>query len=166
VGARVKPLSLVLYRPYSWVVKTAQDPRCPGAVKDWTHPADYLWPPSIHSWRINQCQPLNDLIRGEMDDTAAGGGHGIKYVRAMIEVGLYKLNPADLLLESAWFQPLNLKCSILVSKSAFKCNLCRCIEDDPPAFSKEPKDIGDAFVFASGDKCRGGAEHKLNPVDP
>jgi hypothetical protein len=28
-------------------------------------------------------------------------------------------------LESAWFQPLNLKCDILVSKLAFKCHLYR-----------------------------------------
>jgi hypothetical protein len=30
-------------------------------------------------------------------------------------------------LESAWFrfQPLSLRCDILVSKFAFKCNLCR-----------------------------------------
>jgi hypothetical protein len=44
-------------------------------------------------------------------------------------VGLYKLNSVYPAIESAsaWFhpQPLNLKCDILVSKSAFKCNLCR-----------------------------------------
>ena len=28
------------------------------------------------------------------------------------------------------------------------------IEDDGPKFSKEPKDLSDTFVFASGDKCR------------
>ena len=39
------------------------------------------------------------------------------------EVGLYKLNPVDQQLESAWFQPLNLKCNFMVSKFAFKCNL-------------------------------------------
>jgi hypothetical protein len=40
-------------------------------------------------------------------------------------VGLYKLNPVDPYHESAWFQPLNLKCDILVSNFAFKCNLYR-----------------------------------------
>jgi hypothetical protein len=39
--------------------------------------------------------------------------------------GLYKLNSADPELESAWFQPLNLKYDILVSKFAFKINLYR-----------------------------------------
>jgi hypothetical protein len=34
-------------------------------------------------------------------------------------VGLYKLNPVDLAIESAWFQPLKLKCNILVSNFAF-----------------------------------------------
>jgi hypothetical protein len=38
-------------------------------------------------------------------------------------VGLYKLNAVEPWLESAWFQTLNLKCDILVSKFAFKCNL-------------------------------------------
>ena len=92
-------------------MKTRQDPRFPGALKDWSHPADYLWPPSIHSWRVNQCSGLLTLISDELDDSSTGGGHGVKYLRAMIE-------------------------------------------DDPPMFSKEPKDIQDAFVFASGDKCR------------
>lgn len=92
--------------------------RFPDAVKDWTHPADYLWPPSIHSWRVSQCKPLKELIRRELDDAAAGlegsggvGKLGIKYLRAMIE-------------------------------------------DDAPGISREPKDISDTFVFASGDKCR------------
>lgn len=93
--------------------------RFPGAVKDWTHPADYLWPPSIHSWRVSQCEPLEELIRREVDDAAAagseegggGGNRGIAYLRAMIE-------------------------------------------DGAPGVSREPKDISDTFVFASGDKCR------------
>jgi hypothetical protein len=38
-------------------------------------------------------------------------------------VGLYKLNAIYPDLESAWFQPLNLLCDILVSKFAFKINL-------------------------------------------
>ena len=42
-------------------------------------------------------------------------------------VGLYKLNAVEPWLESAWFQTLNLKCDILVSKFAFKCNLYRYV---------------------------------------
>jgi hypothetical protein len=39
---------------------------------------------------------------------------------------VYKLNPIDPKLESAWSQASNLKCDILVSKFAFKWgNLCR-----------------------------------------
>ena len=45
--------------------------------------------------------------------------------RADYEAGLYKLNPVDPQLESAWFQPLKLKCDFLVSKFAFKFNLYR-----------------------------------------
>jgi hypothetical protein len=46
-------------------------------------------------------------------------------------VGLYRLNPVDPVLESAWFQqPLILKYDILVSKFAFKwVNLYRCNSD-------------------------------------
>jgi hypothetical protein len=37
--------------------------------------------------------------------------------------GLYKLNPVTpITLESAWFQPVSLKCDILVSSFAFKCD--------------------------------------------
>ena len=36
-----------------------------------------------------------------------------------------KLNAVDPKLESAWFQPLSLKCDLLVSKFAFKFSLCR-----------------------------------------
>jgi hypothetical protein len=39
-------------------------------------------------------------------------------------VGLYNLNPVDPQLESAWFQPLNLKCDILVSKICFSNSTC------------------------------------------
>jgi nitrile hydratase len=45
------------------------------------------------------------------------------------EVGLCQVNAADPQLESAWFQPLNLKCDILVSKFAFKFNLYRYPEE-------------------------------------
>ena len=38
------------------------------------------------------------------------------------------MNAVDPQLESARFQPLNLKCDILVSKFAFKCDLHRYIE--------------------------------------
>ena len=40
-------------------------------------------------------------------------------------MGLYKLNPVDPQLESAWFQPLKLKCDFLVSNFAVKLNLYR-----------------------------------------
>ena len=40
-------------------------------------------------------------------------------------VGLYTLNPVDLQLQSARFQPLHLSSESLVSKFAFKCNLYR-----------------------------------------
>jgi hypothetical protein len=47
-------------------------------------------------------------------------------------VGRCELTPVDTpQLESAWMQTLNLKCDILVSKFAFKFNLCR--------YSWEPK---------------------------
>jgi hypothetical protein len=45
-----------------------------------------------------------------------------------VEVGLYKLNAVDPELESAWLQPMHQKGDILVSKFAFKLNLCRCIK--------------------------------------
>jgi hypothetical protein len=48
-----------------------------------------------------------------------------KRFAARQSVGLCELNPVDPQLESAWFQPLSLKCDILVSKFAFKCNLYR-----------------------------------------
>jgi hypothetical protein len=38
-------------------------------------------------------------------------------------VGLYKLNPVEPQLESAWFQPLKLKCDILVSKLCFQIQI-------------------------------------------
>jgi hypothetical protein len=41
-------------------------------------------------------------------------------------VGLYNLTPVDPQLERAWFQTLNPLIEKLVSKFAFKFNLCRC----------------------------------------
>jgi hypothetical protein len=49
---------------------------------------------------------------------AARGGR-----RPAAVVGLYKLNSVDPELESAWFQPLNLKCDILLSIFAFRFQL-------------------------------------------
>jgi hypothetical protein len=40
-----------------------------------------------------------------------------------VQVGVYKLNSADPQLETAWFQPLSLKCENPVSKFAFKLQL-------------------------------------------
>ena len=49
---------------YFSTVQTAQDPRFPNAKKDWSHPADYLWPPSIHSWPLQEnCPPVMDVLR-------------------------------------------------------------------------------------------------------
>lgn len=70
--------------PLFSAVQTAQDPRFPSAKKDWTHPADYLWPPSIHSWRIAQCKPLKKFVADILDRGASGTG-GISYLRALIE---------------------------------------------------------------------------------
>jgi hypothetical protein len=67
---------------------------------------------------------------------AAGEGVGAKTTGSdhrQLVVGLYKLSSDDPFLESAWFQPLNLKCDILVSNFAFKCNLCRYIVDEMAA---------------------------------
>jgi hypothetical protein len=36
---------------------------------------------------------------------------------------LYKLNPVDPQLESAWFQPVNLQCDLLVSSLSFQMQL-------------------------------------------
>lgn len=48
---------------YFTTVRTAQDPRFPGAKKDFSHPADYIWPPSIHSWPIHDnCSPLLEMM--------------------------------------------------------------------------------------------------------
>ena len=38
--------------------------RFPNAKKDWYHVADYLWPPSIHSWPIaGKCPKLFNFIQ-------------------------------------------------------------------------------------------------------
>jgi hypothetical protein len=73
-------------------------------------------------------------------NVAVGGGSGggtmmtgpfdasslVRYNR-FASVGLYKQNPADPQLETAWFQePLKLKCDILIFlKFSFECNLYR-----------------------------------------
>jgi hypothetical protein len=55
----------------------------------------------------------------------------------LLKVGLYKLNPVDPSLESAWFQPTNLSSEKLVSKFALKCNLCRYIKPHRTMFDKQ-----------------------------
>ena len=60
-------------------VQTAQDPRFPGAVKDWSHPGDYVWPPSIHSWRVKQCEALAKHVHTSLSR------HAISYLFALIE---------------------------------------------------------------------------------
>jgi hypothetical protein len=77
--------------------------------------------------------PAARLARRPAAATAAAGVR--EAFRARREVGLHKLNPVYPELESAWFQPLSLSSDILVSKFAFKFNLCRCSEasrHDPP----------------------------------
>ena len=49
---------------------------------------------------------------------------GAKGSKIKIKVGLYNLNADYPYLESARFQPLNLKCDFLVSKFAFTFNTC------------------------------------------
>jgi hypothetical protein len=78
---------------------------------------------------------LNDMIglyaqkRSKQPLPAAMKAAYKKYGLATPEVGLYKLNSVDPpWLETACFQPLNLKCDILVSKFAFKFNLYRYTE--------------------------------------
>ena len=93
-------------------VRTAQNP---DAVKDSSHPADYLWPPSIHSWYVGQCRSFAAHVRGILS-----AEHGdIPYLHSLIE-------------------------------------------DDPVRFSKDPRDIDDTFIFASGDKCRAYHPHTHN----
>ena len=53
--------------------------------------------------------------------------HASETVNKILVVGLYKLNAVDPQLESTWFQPLNRKCDLLVSKFAFNLNLCRYV---------------------------------------
>jgi hypothetical protein len=61
-------------------------------TKDWSHPGDYLWPPSIHSWRVGQCRTLaahvREVLSAEHGSAASGEGGGvagIPYLHALIE---------------------------------------------------------------------------------
>jgi hypothetical protein len=77
-------------------------------VKDWASQFAFKW--------VN-------LYRYTVEAVAAVTATDGEHLRA---VGLYKLNSVDPQLESAWFQPLNLKCDLLVSKFAFKFNVLCC----------------------------------------
>jgi hypothetical protein len=52
-----------------------------------------------------------------------------KQLQRRVKVGTYDFNAVDPHLETAWFQPLNLKCDILVSKFASKFNLYRYMRE-------------------------------------
>jgi hypothetical protein len=71
--------------------------------------------------------PVN--IRNEHGNTALAVAAALQdaSVAAELTVGLSKLNAVYQWLESAWFQPLSLKCDNPVSKFAFTCNLYRYI---------------------------------------
>jgi len=69
-------------------VKTAQDPRFPGSLKDWSHPADYMWPPSVYGWQMGHCPVLvmrvRQLLGADVDGYTTEGITGIPYVRALM----------------------------------------------------------------------------------
>ena len=86
---------------FTKTVKTEQDPRFPGALKDWSHPADFVWPPSLRCWRVAQCQNLVDFVQDVMKSTGARAGAGIResvsaipFVRAVLS-GKPKHRPPD-----------------------------------------------------------------------
>jgi hypothetical protein len=72
-------------------IETVQDPRFPGARKDWSHPADYLWPPSVRSWNVGNCRNLVDFVADVMKQAGVRADAGLKqaiagipFVRALI----------------------------------------------------------------------------------
>lgn len=73
---KIKTLRDFFQSEYFATVETAQDPRFPRAKKDYSHPADYLWPPSIHSWPVHDnCPRLLDMME-EAADLGEGAGPG------------------------------------------------------------------------------------------
>ena len=65
---KVKTLRDFFESEFFATVKTAQDPRFPDAKKDYSHPADYLWPPSIHSWPLHENCPQLLAMMEEVAD--------------------------------------------------------------------------------------------------
>jgi hypothetical protein len=61
---------------------------------------------------------------------------------AFFEAGWYKLNPLHPSLESAWFQPLNLKCDLLGFKVCFQIQLHHLLRGDVHAADKERDGAG------------------------
>ena len=55
-----------------------------------------------------------------------------------LKVGLYKLNPVDPQLETAWFQPLSLLSENLISKFAFKFSSYRYIKGPAALSARSP----------------------------
>jgi di/tricarboxylate transporter len=60
-------------------------------------------------------------------EAAERQGETLQSISFLVMVGVYKLESSLPIhsLKGAWFQPLNLKCDILISKFAFKVNLYR-----------------------------------------
>jgi hypothetical protein len=76
---------------FTTTVKTAQDPRFPGALKDWSHIADFVWPPSLRYWHVARCHKLFDFVQKVLKTTGVRANAGvlqtitaIPFVRALI----------------------------------------------------------------------------------
>ena len=72
-------------------VETAQDPRFPGALKDWSHPADFMWPPSVRSYKMGKCLEFVMRVKEILEVDIVGEGFNeryaitnIPYVRALM----------------------------------------------------------------------------------
>ena len=75
-------------------IETEQDPRFPWALKDWSHPADFLWPPSLRRWRVGRCEKLVDFVQDVMKRSGARATAGVResisaipFVRAVLSGG-------------------------------------------------------------------------------
>jgi hypothetical protein len=86
---------------FTSTVKTEQDPRFPGALKDWSHPADYIWPPSLRCWRVARCDKLFNFVQAVMKTTGVRANAGareaisaIPFVRAVLS-GRPRHRPGD-----------------------------------------------------------------------
>jgi len=75
-------------------IETEQDPRFPGALKDWSHPADFVWPPSLRCWRVARCEKLVYFVQNVMKKSGARASAGVResisailFVRAVLSGG-------------------------------------------------------------------------------